>query len=1039
MKLCCTIGALLSLAASAAGADTLDTISVPEGFVVERAAGPELSSYPMFMEFDETGNLFIAESTGLDLSGQEMAADPKCLILRLTDDNGDGLYDRKTVFAEELSLPMGVLWHQDALYVASPPDFVRFRDTDHDGVADEREVLLTGWNVFNTASLHGPFLGPDGRLYLTHGRHGYKITTKEGETLEGLASRIWRCQPDGTQLERFAGGGFDNPVELVFMPGGQLVGTMTYFTDPKLGQRDALMHWVWGGVYPKPHESTAEFIRTGSLMPVMSKYARIAPAGLLQYQASSFGEDYTGSLFSAQFNPHRVQRHQVVADGATYRTEDEDFLISSSPDFYPTDVLEDADGSILVSDTGGWYVDACPISRVAKPDVRGSIYRIRKKDAPAAIDPWGGRIDFEQVDNAQLAALLEDPRFRVRTRALEVLLRRGPESAEPFRRVIAKSQSTPAKLLALSGLFRLNPEGDAAPFVEALHDTDAEVRSLAARLLGDMGGEAAVSGLSSQLRAESPAERMAAATALGQIGDAAGVPALLEASAKSADRFEEHAIIYALIELGEQESLRAALNSDAPWPTRKAALIALDQLGDQQLAAEQVLPFLESGDPGLRADALWVASRHSDWADAVLDFVEARLRSGSADDAERAALQEILLAYAATDAGETRIAALLSDEKAVASVRQLMLTCIESAAGGSLSAAWREALEDGLHSADADIRAGAIRVIQARGFDGFGKDLNAIAGDKTESDMLRLAALAVIAQEDGALSDARITFAADRLSPGGDALVRRAASSVLTAAALDTPTLLALIETQLPQADPLALSTVLACVVRGSDAAAGDALVAALQEHTNVLDLLSMTQIENALKGYPEETRQRAAALESQMAQRAEGSVQRLLALTPRLGTGDVGRGRELFFSEKAQCSQCHAVGEDGGHLGPDLTTIGLVRSAHDLIESVLFPSASMVPDFVPYQIDLEFETYVGIILQQTADTITIAPGVNEVRHIPRSDVRNMQPAAVSIMPEGLDAAFTDEELIDLLTFLQSLNNEPWLIPQHWEGKAGHH
>src|SRR5438094_495824 len=200
----------------------------------------------------------------------------------------------------------------------------------------------------NAASLHGPFFGPDGLLYLTDGRHGFQIETKDGREFAGMASRIWRVRPDGTGLESFAGGGFDNPVELVFTPAGETIGTMTYFVDPRNGERDALLHFVEGGVYPKPHPSASEFKRTGDWMPVMTKFARIAPSGLMQYRGAAFGREYRDNLFTAQFNPHRVQRHIVYREGATFRTEDQDFLTSLDPDFHPTDVMEDADGSILV-------------------------------------------------------------------------------------------------------------------------------------------------------------------------------------------------------------------------------------------------------------------------------------------------------------------------------------------------------------------------------------------------------------------------------------------------------------------------------------------------------------------------------------------------------------------------------------------------------------------------------------------------------------------------------------------------------------------
>ena len=165
----------------------------------------------------------------------------------------------------------------------------------------------------NAASLHGPFFGPDGWLYLTDGRHGFDIKTKDGREYKGLGSRIWRVRPDGTGLEWLSGGGFDNPVEVIFTPAGETIGTMTYFKDPANGQRDALLHFVEGGVYPKWYPVVSEFKRTGDLMPVMTKFARIAPAGLGRYRSAAFGSEYQGNLFSAQFNPHRVQRHVCIA------------------------------------------------------------------------------------------------------------------------------------------------------------------------------------------------------------------------------------------------------------------------------------------------------------------------------------------------------------------------------------------------------------------------------------------------------------------------------------------------------------------------------------------------------------------------------------------------------------------------------------------------------------------------------------------------------------------------------------------------------
>src|SRR5690606_26677871 len=203
-------------------------------------------------------------------------------------------------------------------------------------------------------------------LYLTSSIEGFDITTKEGEQLKGETARIWRVRPDGSNLQWISAGGMNNPVELTFTAASEPVGTETYFTNPQAGQRDALVYWTEGGVYPKPHDNIArdELPLTGELMPVVTKFSRVAPSGIARYRNDVLGEDYQDNLFSAQFNTHRILRHKLIRDGGSFRTEEEVFFSSDNEDFHPTDVLEDGDGSLLVVETGGWFIKGCPLSQV---------------------------------------------------------------------------------------------------------------------------------------------------------------------------------------------------------------------------------------------------------------------------------------------------------------------------------------------------------------------------------------------------------------------------------------------------------------------------------------------------------------------------------------------------------------------------------------------------------------------------------------------------------------------------------------------------
>ncbi|MBI3694673.1 MAG: HEAT repeat domain-containing protein [Acidobacteria bacterium] len=686
----------------------LAAMRVPEGFRVEKVAGSNLLSYPMLGTLDDRGRLFLCESSGNTLNNKQMAEKPDYKIRMLEDVNGDGIYDRSTVFADKLTLPAGAVWYRGSLFVASPPDLFRFDDTNGDGVADRREVIVTGWNMSsNAASLHGPFFGPDGRLYLTDGRHGYKIKSKEGTTLQGMASRIWRVRPDGTGLEWVAGGGFDNPVELIFTPPGEIIGTMTYFTDPKDGQRDALLHFVEGGVYPKWYSVVSEFKRTGDLMPVMTKFARIAPSGLVRYRGASFGGAYQGNLFSAQFNPHRVQRHILTRDGATFRTEDEDFLTSSDPDFHPTDVMEDADGSLLVVDTGAWFIHGCPISRVAKPEIKGAIYRIRKIGAPPVEDPRGRNLKTD------LAERLADPRPVVRDQALERLVEAGEASVGPLAGVRERAASADVRCAAVWGLARICTPKAQEAVRAALNDPDFTVRVAAANAAGMARDRAAVERLMEMATRDEPAARRQAATALGQIGEARAARALLAAAGGGDDRFIEHAVIYALIGLRDTAATLEALRNPQPR-VRKAALIALDQMDSSPLERRRLAPFL--GDPSreLRGAALWVVSHHPDWSGAVLKFLRARLSAAELAPEEAAAAQEALLAFAADPEMQKLVAELLAFSSIDADRRLLLLDTIDRAKIRELPAVWVEQIGKQLEATDERVRLRAVALIRAR-------------------------------------------------------------------------------------------------------------------------------------------------------------------------------------------------------------------------------------------------------------------------------------------------------------------------------------
>src|SRR5687767_4469875 len=120
------------------------TLTVPDGFEVERVAGPPLVDRPIVADFDDEGRLYVADSSGSNDKVQKQLAEKPHRIVRLEDKNGDGHFDTSVVFADKMMFPEGTMWFDGSLYVAAPPSIWKLTDTDGDGVADRREEWFEG-------------------------------------------------------------------------------------------------------------------------------------------------------------------------------------------------------------------------------------------------------------------------------------------------------------------------------------------------------------------------------------------------------------------------------------------------------------------------------------------------------------------------------------------------------------------------------------------------------------------------------------------------------------------------------------------------------------------------------------------------------------------------------------------------------------------------------------------------------------------------------------------------------------------------------
>jgi len=1013
---------MVSLASSYPRGQTTSTeqvLTVPAGFEVERVAGPPLVNRPIVADFDEEGRLYVADSSGSNDKVEKQLADKPHRIVRLEDKNGDGRFDSSVVFADRMMFPEGAMWFDGSLYVAAPPSIWKLTDTDGDGVADRREEWFQGKTLTTCANdLHGPYLGPDGWIYWTKGAFAQQTYEQPGRSpLVTRASHIFRRRPGDAVIEPVMTGGMDNPVDVAFTPAGERLLTATFLEHPQLDRRDGLIHAIYGGLYGKSHAVIENHKRTGNLMPALTHFGAAAPSGLTRYASRVFGDGYRDNFFAALFNLQKVTRHVLEPSGATFTSRDSDFVVSNSRDFHPTDVLEDADGSLLVLDTGAWYKLCCPTSQLAAPEVLGAIYRVRRQGAPRLDDPRGRKLPWRTMPPPELANLLDEVRPAVANRAIQELAALGSGAVSALDDVVRTSRSADARRHAVWALTRIQTATAREGVRFALNDRDQSVRQAALHSSAVWRDTAALPQLLDALKSDVPPVQRAAAEALGRLGDRTAVADLLALAGSALDRTLEHSVTYALIEIADPSSTGVGLQAISSR-ARRAALIALDQMDRGELKAETVIPLLDSSDPVLNETAWWIAGRHPEWGSALAGFFQERLTATNLTDAAREELQQKLVQFAENPAIQDLLAAIAEGKD-----RLVALSAMARTRAKELPSRWIAPLVRALAGGEIEVTRSAVAVARAAPpSKDAAADLHAallrVARDSASPLDVRIDALAALAGGLTSVDQGLFDLLRSGLEPAQPISIRIAAAAVLEKAHLERKQLLALTGL-LANTGPLELPRLLPAFDRGSDEALGLAMIDALRQSKGRSSIRADI-LRPRLAKYPESVQKKGEALLASLNIDAARQKRRLEELLAPGQDGDVRRGQAVFNSPKVACLSCHTIGYLGGKIGPDLTRIGQIRSERDLLEAILFPSASFARGYESVVVTTASGAiHGGVLRSDLTDAVVLVTGAGEEIRILRREIVDMQPGTVSVMP-GLAAQLSRQELTDLLAFLKA-------------------
>ena len=1016
---------------------------VLDGFELQLIAAEPLVTDPVALTYDADGRAYVCEMNDYPYTdkathkpSQENPTDQSIGRVRLlTDTDGDGTFDKATVFADGLSWPTGAACWKGGIFVTATPDVWYLKDTNDDGVADIRQKVFTGFKKLNVqAVMNNPIWGLDHRIYIAGGSNGGEIQRAPGsesvmpipENFKPLSIKRhdFSFDPSTGDVRLESGGArfgntFDdwgnrflcnirNPCQHVVLPYRYLA------RNPYLIVPSALNDCAEAGdqlpVYrTSPAEPWREFraqrwTAEGSTLPkseLVGAGVVTSSSGITVYRGDAYPPGYRDFAFVADVAGNLFYRMKLVPDGVTFKAVQVDgnknFATSDDLWFRPVNFTNAPDGCLHICDM---YREVIEHPWSIPDDIHSAVDLLRGRDkgrlwrlAPKSSATFQVARNGSQprptpkltsAPTPDLISLLDHPNAWHRETAQRLLFERQDKAeVEPLRELVKGGKTAQGRVAALWSLHGLGHGNNQLatvhePTPEIAKSSDVQTWPWQESHLGSL--------LETQLNdaiRDDPSHHVRAAGFQLKAE-------FLEKRPTFWKRFTDDILV--------TNSHQQPAGTSAPlW-----AAFALGEAGPVSYYPERLTYLLlkHGKDPWL-AHAIEASAFRLGPAQSLMAF------SLPADMANPSSWNTLIrhLASAAVDSKEIeQLIAFFGNEasrlngeksKALVTATSLEEVLIGFAQGLSRKGKsftdikWPTAATEWLHQ----------RLRKAKSH----------LQDPARSSQERLNCVPLLVLDS---PDSARPFLTQLLQPAQPPDLQLAALEALgsyrESAVADV-----LIDAW-PNLTPTLRDKTTTLLLSRTDRIA------------KLLDAIEAKKISPAQLSIAAKAtlgRQKSPALAARIAQLiGDGSTSNRNEVIAKYAsvmtmTGDATRGAKIY---ETACRVCHKFADQGNDIGPHLGTIK-GWTAEQLVTNILDPNREVSPNFALYLVEThDGRTLSGLIASETAGNLTLKRADGGTDTVLRSEIKTLNSPGISLMPEGLEAAITPQQMADLIQYLKA-------------------